>query len=151
MYDNVDPAWQSPRLEMFVSCRGFFCPKSTDMPTCCADMSAPTQTMLATLSRVGYSNAVSMLCRHADMATCQHYVGKKLLVCSTFVNEKAHINQIDDAAVALVDGTVWHRHFGRRIGQPLKIAAALGCGSSCGGRRSATRASTLTSCDKGGD
>ncbi len=70
---------------------GIFLPQNDDMPTCHTDMSAPTvQTILATSSHVGYSNAMSMSCRHADMVTCRHYVGKKTASMFYFCKMNKH-------------------------------------------------------------
>ncbi len=63
-------------LVMSASCRGFFSPKMTDTPTFCATCRAPTQTMSATSSRVGSSDAVSMSCQHDDYPTCLHMSAK---------------------------------------------------------------------------
>ena len=56
-------------LVMSASFRGFPPPKTIDTLTCRRDMSAPTQTMSATSSRVGSSDALSMSCRH--VCTCR--------------------------------------------------------------------------------
>ena len=60
---------------MSLSCWQSHTPKLTDMLTCHADMSAMLSYMSSTLACVSYLDAVSVLCRHADIATCWHYAG----------------------------------------------------------------------------
>jgi hypothetical protein len=110
---------------------GIFPPKTTDMPTCWRHVADTTQTMSATLHRVGSSDAVSVSCRHDDLPTCWRRVGKKTTNSTTILCN----NQINnsDAVVALGDETAARWRLGRRVGRQLKVTAALGRGGS-GGR-----------------
>jgi hypothetical protein len=67
-------------LVMSASCRVFPPPKTTDMPTCQHHVADTTQTMSATLHRVGSSDAVSVSCRHDDLPTCRRLVELRLSV-----------------------------------------------------------------------
>ncbi len=55
---------------------GIFPPKTTDMPTCRRCVPDTTQTMSATLHRVGSSDAVSVSCRHDDLPKSLHMSAK---------------------------------------------------------------------------
>ena len=67
-------------LEMSASCRGFFPPKTTDMPTCRRCVADTTQTMSATLPSVGSSDAVFVSCRHDNLPTCRQETTKSTIV-----------------------------------------------------------------------
>ena len=54
---------------------GIFPPKTTDTPTCCVTCRRVGTNMLATLSLVGFSDAVMMSCRHDDYPTCRQRDG----------------------------------------------------------------------------
>jgi hypothetical protein len=86
------PAW----LVMSASCRGFFPPKTTDMPTCWRHVANTTQTMSATLHRVGSSDAVSVSCRHDDLPTCRRLVELRLSVFCVRVQRNTVIKKIDE-------------------------------------------------------
>ena len=62
-------------LVMSGSCRGFFPPKTADTPTCRRHVADTTQTMSATLHRVGSPDVVSVSCRHDDLPTCRRITG----------------------------------------------------------------------------
>ena len=62
-------------LVMSASCQGFPPPKMTDTSTCQATWRHVGANMLATLSLVGSSDAVSMSCRHDDYPTCRQRDG----------------------------------------------------------------------------
>ncbi len=131
---------------MSASCRGFFPPKTTDMLTCRRHVADMTQTMSATLHRVGSSDAVSVSCRHDDLPTCRRRVRKKTTNITTILCN----NQINNSVtvVALGDETAAWWCLERCVGWQLKVTAALGRGGS--GGRWATRASMLTLCDERG-
>ena len=117
-----------PWLEMSASCREFFPPKPMSAPTCRRHVADTTQTMSATLHHVGSSDAVSVSCRHDDMPSCRHRVGKKTTNSTTILCNNQLNNS--DAVVAVGDETAARWHLGRRVGQQLKVTAALGHGGS---------------------
>ena len=59
---------------------GIFPPKTTDMPTCQRCVADTTQTMLATLSSVGSSDAVPVSCWHDNLPTCRQKTTKSTIV-----------------------------------------------------------------------
>ena len=73
-------SWRYAWLEMSASCRGFFPPKTTDMPTCRRCVADTTQTMSATLPSVGSSDAVFVSCRHDNLPTCRQETTKSTIV-----------------------------------------------------------------------
>jgi len=67
-------------LVMSASCRGFPPPKTTDMPTCRRCVADTTQILLATLHRVGLSDAVLVSCRHDNLPTCRQKTTKSTTI-----------------------------------------------------------------------